>query len=337
MLCLVTGTPGAGKSLYTVWETARKIPGSTLEVNGQAVPRRLFSNIKDLLVEHELIGPDEMNTWHQWVKPGDVIIYDEVQEVWRPRASGSKVPEAIAALEVHRHKGVDIHLITQHPQLLDQNVRRLVNQHLHLRRVTKRMAMVYEWDHCSNVSSMKSAIQSKLWHHPKKAYSLYKSAQAHTKPTQRLPRVVWLGGVLVIAAAFVLPKVYGNMDRTFKGNPLASSGTVNPKAQAKPAAPVAAAPVAAASAPGVSFAAVVLEPEKPKYLGCIRSDTACKCYDVHAVSAVVEGSYCRVATGYGRQVLDIGPDTPRANPVQDLADSSVLRFMASNRARFAAD
>lgn len=328
MLCLYTGTPGAGKSLYSVWEVARKIPGSTLEVNGEAVPRKLFSNIKDLLVEHEVIGPDEMNTWQSWVKPGDVIIYDEVQEVWRPRASGSKVPEAIAALEVHRHKGVDIHLITQHPQLLDQNVRRLVNQHIHLRRVTKKMAMVYEWDHCSNVSSMKSAIQSKLWHHPTKAYALYKSAQAHTKPTQRLPRVVWLGAVVLIAGAVMFPKVAQNMQRTFKGEPLHDAQAV--AGVKKPAASAAVPPVPApvpASAPGVSFVAAAAK-DKPSFQGCIRSATDCKCLDASGEAAVVDKQVCLDKTGYGREVFDLGADTPRATLSQQASDMSVLSWMA---------
>lgn len=296
MLTLVTGTPGAGKSLYSVWNFAKPVPGSTIE-NGQTpVKRRLLSNVKDLLVEHEHIEADDLNNWHTWAKPGDVILFDEVQEVWRPRALGMKVPECIAKLETHRHMGVDIVLVTQHPMLVDPNIRRLVNQHIHLRRIAKTVAMVYEWDHCSNPGMIRTAITSKVWWHPKAAYGLYKSAQLHTKPTVRFPKIALLGVVALAALGYMAPVAYSRIN-----------GSFNAKPQTVQAAPIETLPASdtasgasAAVLPALGASAPVQVPipsaggaEPLQISGCVISPKAeCKCYDAKGVKVPVNPDYC---------------------------------------------
>lgn len=340
MLTMITGTPGAGKSLYTVWEIARKVPGSTLEVDGEAVPRRLLSNIKNLLLEHETIGADELNTWHQWAKPGDVIIFDEVQEVWRPRGMGSKVPDCIAALETHRHKGVDIVLVTQHPLLCDPNIRRLINQHLHLRRVTKKMAMVYEWDHCSNISSLKTAIQSRLWHHPSAAYSLYKSAQAHTKPTQRLPRVFYLGLVALAGAAFLVPNAIGRLQNSFGMgeksavvSPAKNGSSIPPTYSSAPKNPASAPPTYSSAADQPPPRTVVGDfqaPPRTVVAGCMVSPVkSCECFDTSGQKVDADPDRCESLTA--RPVFQLGDmrESPRELPPPTDGELDLYRFAGS--------
>ena len=113
-LTLVTGVPGSGKTLYTVAVLLTELLKSTVEVNGEAVPRKIFTNIKNLVLDHTLIDATNLNNWHEWVKAGDVVCFDEVQEVWRPRSMGTKVPLCIEKLETHRHLGIDMILLTQH-------------------------------------------------------------------------------------------------------------------------------------------------------------------------------------------------------------------------------
>ena len=332
MLVLVTGTPGAGKSLYTVWEIARRVPGSTIEVEGEPRPRHLFSNIKDLALDSSPIGADQINTWHQWAKPGDVIVYDEVQEVWRPRPAGSKVPECIAALETHRHKGVDIVLITQHPLLVDPNIRRLVNQHLHLRRITARMAMVYEWDHCANISSIKGALQSKLWRHPAKGYELYKSAQAHTKPTQRLPRVVWVGAAALAAAAFAIPNAISRIQGNFSGGgAVAPVAAASAPARASSSAVAVPALVATSSPVAVPVAFPAAYSGQPPAAGCIVSPVkACQCYSLEGRLVDDDAVMCEALSSKPLVSADLIPDTPIQRPT-DPSDLDVWRFMSSRR------
>lgn len=338
---LITGTPGAGKTLLAVWEICRSVPGSTLEVEGENVPRRLFTNIKGLLVEHQHIGPEDLNTWHEWAKPGDVIVFDEVQEVWRPRSLGSNVPDAVKALETHRHRGVDIALVTQHPMLLDTNVRRLVNRHRHIRRIRGTpLAVVYEWDHCSNPGLVKNSISMKPFRHPRSAYSLYKSAQAHTKQRVK-PSLVIVAGIVALGVfGWTAPGLLGKLT----GGRI---GTVEAKTPdpVKPQEPLklAAAPTPPASAPAAphvpaqpSSAPVTAQPVK--LAGCGFMAKRCTCFDTTGEVYEKPKDFCEARTGADRPtVLAAVPQSlreePRPAPPTPPEDLDALAFMALHRNR----
>jgi len=337
MLTLVTGTPGAGKSLYTVWEIARKVPGSTVESDRESVPRRLFSNIKDLLLDHQHITGDDLNRWHEWVKPGDVIVFDEVQEVWRPRGVGSKVPECIAKLETHRHMGVDIVLITQHPMLVDPNIRRLVNQHLHLRRITKTVAMVYEWDHCENPGNTRATIGHKVWMHPKAAYKLYKSAQLHTKPTARVPAIAWVGLLALCGLAYAGPMAYGRISGALgKKNEVQTVAAADPSAKSRAGLTTS---TVQTSGPPPGYVPPEIKPSvvpvaaSEAFSGCVASPVGCGCFNVSGARLERPESFCREHVGADRPPALTFPDTPVAMPPsQSELDSVRFAFLKNNRA-----
>lgn len=319
MLTLITGNPRTGKTLYTVAELLGDIPGSKLTVaKGGQVDRVLYSNVDELLIEHERIGPDELNTWHEWAKPGTVICFDEVQEVWRPRSFGTKVPDAIAAIETHGHMGVDIILITQHPMLLDANIRRLVNRHIHVRRLSGSVTWLYEWDHCSNPHATKSCVSTRMWKYNKKAFKLYKSADAHTKPVTRPPMVALLAiPALAVAGYFGYTSFQNiaNRDEIAKVEKadtksllLAEDGT---KAQATPDAPINPSTSTYASgqwAPRESLARV----------GCVASQQVCRCYFSDGTIEPVEPDACHADVGGPAKVLTARqlPDAPPIVPVE---------------------
>lgn len=141
--------------------------------------------------------------WWAWCMPGDVIVIDECQRLFRPMASGRRVPKFIARLETARHYGVEFIYLTQHPQLLHVNVRNLVGPHEDVRRIfgTHRV-MVYQWDKVSNPDRIAKAT-GRIWKHDKSAYGLYKSSELHTKFSQRLPFAVF-GVVIGVVALGVL-------------------------------------------------------------------------------------------------------------------------------------
>ena len=150
MITLITGTPGAGKTALAV--------AMLLEEKGA---RPIFSSgIQDLKIDHQPTPPVE--DWTQEVPtpedptvkesvftfpPHSIIVVDEAQKVYRPRAASAKVPPYVAAFETHRHTGVDFWLITQHPGLLDGNIRKLVGRHVHIRN-TFFGRYLYEWPEC---------------------------------------------------------------------------------------------------------------------------------------------------------------------------------------------
>lgn len=193
-ITLVTGLPGHGKTLYSVAALAEraKTENRCLYVHG----------IPDLAIDHEPL--DDPNDWHK-LPDGALICIDECQRVFPKRPNGSKVPEHVSQLETHRHKGFDLHLITQHPSLIDNHVRQLVDQHYHVKRqFGLHKALVYNWPECRDPKSktdLKQAIQT-IWSYPTNVFKLYRSATVHTVK-RKIPLKIILG-VLGIPLAVVV-------------------------------------------------------------------------------------------------------------------------------------
>lgn len=220
MIYLITGVPGSGKTLYVV-STLLKTLMKDVVTDGAKVSRRLVvDGIPDLGIDHEMMDGSVVDdkgalscpgfglaNWPDWVRPGDVVLVDEVQRYWRPRTMGAKVPPSIQSLETHRHLGIDVVLITQSPMLIDQNVRRLVGRHIHVRRLFGgSRAVLYDWDGCSADVHRTKGATSSYWSYPKDAFALYKSSELHTKQRLKIPPWVVLPVLAVIAGAFLVPR-----------------------------------------------------------------------------------------------------------------------------------
>lgn len=177
MLTLITGAPGAGKTAALV-DLLREITdkGRVIYVDG----------IPDLTLPHQVLG--DARQWMTAVPDGAAVVIDEVQRVWRPAAAGSRVPPDIEALETHRHRGLDFFLVTQHPNLLHANVRRLVGRHVHLRDVGMLGRWWYEWPEVTDPAQFRNAPIKKSYKLPKSSFGLYKSASLHVKPIRSVPR-----------------------------------------------------------------------------------------------------------------------------------------------------
>ena len=181
MLYLYTGVPGAGKTLYAV---------SNLVKRKDFKDRPIFvDGIKDL--DHDKINyfdipeGESIQTWPKWAPPGAIIVVDECQRIFRPRPSGSKVPDYVAELETHRQRGLDFILITQHPRLIDINLRSLIEHHTHLSKTNLGIRRKLEWTtggakDPESRTNIKEALVS-VYKLDKSAYGLYKSAEVHTK------------------------------------------------------------------------------------------------------------------------------------------------------------
>lgn len=301
MITLITGTPGAGKTLYAVAEELPKFKGRPLYVDG----------IADLAIDHFSCA-EGVDRWHEWIPDGAVLVIDEVQRIWRPRGAGSNVPPGVAALETHRHKGIDIVLITQHPNLLDPNIRRLVGRHLHIRRLFGwSRALIYEWDSATDPARVTNAIK-RSWAYPRKAYALYKSSDQHNKRGQRVP----LTFIIAIIGAITLPIVgWYAYDRIAEakhdpvapgtsaaaagaelatnqgGSGFGQGGAVRSAPPSLVAALILADDHNPLSAP--LYAAVVPAVTPPEIQGCISSSKACICYSQQSTPVWVPDEQCR--------------------------------------------
>lgn len=193
MIYLHTGQPGAGKTLFTI--------AHLMEVSEKEQRPVYYNGITDCKVPG-WIELEKAEEWHK-LPAGAIIVIDEAQRVFRPRGNGSAVPEHVEKLETHRHLGVDIYVITQHPMLLDSNLRRLVGLHRHVMRMFgTKAAKVHEWqqvkDQCDK--TRKDSV-SRTFRYPPKVFELYKSAERHTHKSRIPPRVFFLLAMPFLVAA----------------------------------------------------------------------------------------------------------------------------------------
>lgn len=182
MIILTTGLPGSGKSLFTL----SKVNDLAIKENRQVY----YHGIPELTLNWILL--DDPKEWHK-LPSGSIIVIDECQSTFRPRGNGSAVPEHVAKLETHRHNGFDIFLITQHPMLIDGNVRRLVGRHYHsIRFYGFQKSTVHEFGEVrDNVDKSQKGSIANHFVYPKEVYSWYKSADLHTVK-KRLPMRLFL-------------------------------------------------------------------------------------------------------------------------------------------------
>lgn len=187
---LRTGLPGAAKTLLTIEDVEKLRKESGREV--------YYYGIQDLNLPW--IALEDATKWND-LPPNSIIVIDEAQKVFRPRGNGAPVPPHVEHLETHRHKGYDFYLITQHPMLLDSNVRRLTGRHEHVVRIFgKEKSNVHRWDSVKETcdKSRTDSIKTER-DFPKELYGVYKSADAHT-----IKKAVPLRMYLLLAIPFII-------------------------------------------------------------------------------------------------------------------------------------
>lgn len=316
MITIITGTPGAGKTLYTIEKLLQPLVGTHVPQTGEdgvttMHPRTIYTNINGLLLDHEKIdGGDNqgLRDWHEWAKPGSVIVFDEVQRHWVPRANGSKVPDDIQALETHRHMGVDFILITQNVLLVDRNIHALAGRHLHIRRVANMpMAIVYEWDHVSRGLLYAKSLTKSPWRYSKKVFKLYKSAELHTKQPRKIPGLVWFVLAGLVGVSVLAPTTYARLTDRITGGGAQQVAAKTPASGigARPAAavpPAQADPAPAAAAPPQPPASAPAQPE-PVFAGCAAIAKRCQCYDSVGQAVEKDPGFCTDMTAPPKVVL----------------------------------
>lgn len=325
MITLFTGVPGSGKTAYAINEM--------LKQSNSDNPRPIYVHgIPSLKIQHEPVKctslhcdvchdlPDSVlraDDWHEWAPDGAVLFFDETQNIFRPRSHTVKVPDFVANLEVHRHRGLDFFLITQHPSLIDSNVRRLVSRHVHL--AGNWLSRVqYEWGECVQDPRSTSTAVKSSYTIPKKVFPLYKSATIHTKLDRKIPFQVYLLAFLVPLFAVLAYSIYQSIDarahpeqakkdqsqgkliqgETFTDMQPKQSYDFNPKIINHPE-----------SAP--AYQSLVKVVTFPKLAGCIRSKDSCKCFTQQATEYTVTFDECTDLVKHSR-----------FNPYKDLPQSS---------------
>lgn len=335
MIELITGLPGNGKTLYALNRVKERADKESRPV--------YYSGISDLALPWIECDPQK------WMDcpPNSIIVIDECQRVFRPRMHGTKVPDFVEALETHRHKGVDIVLITQHPMLVDSNVRRLVGLHFHVvRKFGTQAATVHEWGSVKeNCDKNRDESTRHEFKYPKDSYSWYKSAEVHTHKA-RIPARVWVLLAVVLAVPSVGYYEWRAMKHRMDGDGAAASSAL--PAASVPGVGIGGVPRAPKvdpngldqykpRVPGLAYTAPVYDkvtqPTKAPYpAACVQSKNHCQCYSQQATKLDVPADMCGaiVQGGYflawderrGRGDLPAGvPVRPAVAPASSASDA----------------
>lgn len=189
-ITLVTGTPGAGKTLNTIEMVHKRA-----EKEARAV---YYANIDDVTIPgwHKMDAIDGADlttaiTPHSWYNApdGSILLIDECQDFYPSMSASAKQPDYIMRFATHRHKGYDVYLITQGPNLINSKLKDWITPHIHYRRIfggnkTYRYTNEEVVNNIRDVNAIaKAAIKQKVKLNPK-YFGTYHSASVHTQNTR---------------------------------------------------------------------------------------------------------------------------------------------------------
>jgi zona occludens toxin len=320
LLTIISGTPGAGKTTLAV-SMVRKF------IDVQPERPVYVMGIPDFALPHEPVPPvaewienrphpDDPNiTYPAFVFPdGALIVIDEAQNVFRARAQGSAVPPHVAAMERHRHKGLDFILITQHPTMIDSNIRRLCGKYLHLRSMWSGRELL-EWNEVVDPNSVSDRARAtrERYRLDKGAFGLFKSSSMHVKQSRRIPKALYLFVVVVALVGFYAWRMFGNINDAVHGEGKYAKGEVASQVKDGASAVV---PGMTGSRPITTVPAgstvddwtprISTRPETapmydgirqvktlPVVAGCVAMADRCTCYTEQGTDAFLDGDQCR--------------------------------------------
>jgi hypothetical protein len=328
MITLITGLPGAGKTLYTL---------ATVKALAEKHNRPVFySRIPGLKLPWTQIDPFE---WYK-CPPNSIIVIDEVQRSNDPgdpkaptlfglRKRGEPVPKWAAELETHRHLGIDLFIITQNAGLIDSHDRKLVNHHFHVKRTFGlARATVHEFTGArDDAQNRTSGSVRHEWAYPKAAFEWYQSAEVHTGKA-RVPFKVWLFlalPVVIIGLTWYAWVSFLDPDRK-KGDDYVLPATA---ASAPPQSRSAAGSLSTAQylaqfeprVPGLHYTAPVYDevtrPTVAPYpAACVLMGEVCRCYSQQGTKLSTSADLCRSVVDGGFFVAWSQPEKERIELAQ---------------------
>lgn len=240
MITLITGTPGSGKTLYSVSMLIKEIKKNP--------ERPIFADIDGLKIEGVKQPPDD---WRD-APEGSLIIYDEVQyrDAYR-RGRGATKYQYIRDLTTHRHGGYDLWLITQSSKFLHVDVLEVVGTHYHVDRpYGASLANISRWrDAQKNPKSRdaRQAVEEKqLFKYDKTLFDYYKSVDVEDDKANhkglKLPMgklLPFIIGIIMIGYSIYSFNLFGTKEEKAEQEPQEMPANIKQPEQVKVANPLA--------------------------------------------------------------------------------------------------
>ena len=212
---LITGTPGAGKTLNTVQMVRERAIKESRAVYFANIDGMF--NVNGLTFDnwHKMANPTDEGvdlatniTPHSWqnAPDGSILLIDECQDYYPTISANAPQPAYIMDYAKHRHRGFDVYLITQGPNLVNPKLKSWVSPHIHYYRVFggKRTYRYTNEQIVNNISSITTVARAAVKQRVKlnsKYYGTYVSASVHTSNRRRNWKLI----ALLVGPLFVIP------------------------------------------------------------------------------------------------------------------------------------
>lgn len=217
MIFLITGSPGAGKTLSTI-----KFVNEDDQFKGRPI---YYFNLNGLELDWNEINEEQLKHWEQ-LPDNSVIVADEAQRIFPKRGNRDPIPQAVAALDTHRHRGFDFFFITQHPTLIDHDLRKFVGLHKHYERAFGlNSSKCLTWQKAQygvDDYHIRKEAEVSRFNFDKKYFKTYTSASVHNVK-KRMPLKFYgviAALVLVVGGIFHFATTFG--DRHQVDNPIST-------------------------------------------------------------------------------------------------------------------
>lgn len=304
MITIVSGSPGAGKTLAVVYELYKQclinnkpslvwdeyiqqfdtdadgFPDFDSPVVDNVLPlkRLIFSDIKGLKLGEISDSVTKVGADWDWrtAPDGSIIALDEIHKKWPSTGkSGMSDNTQINNLDEHRHKGLDFFLISQFPTKIHFEVRTNSSVHWHLMNIAgSPSATKFIWPRVvTNPDDYMTRTEAdkQPFIYPRKVYKYYRSTSLNTKKVKIPLKMYVLAGIFAVPSVFLLSRL--------------SSGDDSPPDVQTAAAPLPAAPPVGQVLPAGARQVI--------YSGCIANDYSCTCYDSDYYPVEMEFSDCK--------------------------------------------
>lgn len=311
-ITLITGLPGSGKTARGV-EVLKKKAEEGCPIFQTGIPELKIPHFPvPPIDEWTELRPDPDNPQvmcaYFTFPENSVIFLSEAQRWFRPRPSGAKVPDHVAAFETVRHTGVIFIFDTQHPDFIDSHVRKLVGQHIHLLDHGLMGRWHYEWPYAGRPEDFKNAPIKKKYTLPKDVFGLYKSASLHIKRKYTVPPWMIILALITLMLLVIGWRIYHRIDEISQPAATVQPATTPQASAALPAAALSSTPPAKDPAdllvefvpvlPGRPETAPAYDglrqvKHMPQVVGCVQTPTRCTCQNQQGLDAGLDTLQCR--------------------------------------------
>jgi len=212
MFVLRTGLQGNGKTLNTIKEVDLKAAKEGREV--------FYHNIRSFNPNAEVLQAlwtafDDPHKWQE-LPHNAIIVIDEAQTFFRVRKQTAEVPAYAQALETMRHRGHELHCITQNPSLIDVHFRKLCNSHIHYVRGHKGQ-VIKRWEFervnmdVERFNHFEDGQQSRILL-DKAYFGVYESVTDGASHHMRFkpPKALWVLGICMVIGLFLGYRFYSS-------------------------------------------------------------------------------------------------------------------------------